>query len=111
MPNEHNRRVTDRSGYAPDLCKFHDEEIKAIKREVDSMLDLIPDNFAATFAVLVSNVSNIDKVLNETRATAKAEYVTRTEFDPYKKLLDKVLWLILAAVIMGVLGLIWKVKV
>jgi hypothetical protein len=91
------------------LCAWHDDDIRAIKddaqaldKDVRLLAQRIPDGFAATFAVLVADVTNIKKAL-------ETQFVTRAEFDPYKRTMDKIFGLLIAAVVVGVLGLIWKV--
>jgi len=102
-------REASRGSRENPLCHWHDEDIKAIKAEavaldatVNLLADRIPEKFAATFAVLASDVTNIKRAL-------ETQFVTRAEFEPYKKTMDKVFGLLIGAVVLGVLGLLWKV--
>lgn len=77
------------------LCHWHDEDIRAMKEEsrelensVRSLSGRIPDHFGETFAVLASDVTRIKLAL-------ETQFVTKSEFDPVKRIVYGLAGLIL----------------
>ena len=60
----------------------------------------------ADFAVLASDVKNIKEDVIEIKALVKNDYVTKTEFEPIKKLVYGIVTLILTGVIVALLSLV-----
>jgi type VI protein secretion system component VasA len=85
------------------------EYIKESTRKIDETLKVFDRNFARK-----DELKEIEKILEKNYAEIKLEIarkVDHTDFDPIKKILYRINWLLISAVVFGILALIWKIKI
>lgn len=94
---------------AEDLARdLHRDELSAAKMiaDVEHLMDRIPENLGASMAALAGKVDTAVRDLDELKRMLRADFVTRAELDPIKRLVYGVVGLILTGVIGGLLGLV-----
>jgi len=71
------------------------------------------DSIESSIAVILTKVNYIEQEIKDIKAKLEKDYVTHDEFEPYKNSLKelrdffiKILFVILGAIIMAVLGLV-----
>lgn len=94
---------------AEDLARdLHRDELTAAKMiaDVEHLMERIPENLGANIATLSGQVLTAIRDLDELKRMLRADFVTRAELDPIKRLVYGVVGLILTGVIGGLLGLV-----
>lgn len=74
--------------------------------DVEHLMERIPENLGANIATLSGQVLTAIRDLDELKRMLRADFVTRAELDPIKRLVYGVVGLILTGVIGGLLGLV-----
>ena len=55
---------------------------------------------------VTKSVDRVDKKIDEVKHTLENQYVTKTEFEPYKKLIAGLVFLVLTAVVGAMVGMV-----
>jgi len=100
------RAVTDK---ADDLAKdLHRDELAqaTLIADMQHLMDRIPEHLGADIARLSGKIDTAVRDLDDLKRMLRADFVTRAELDPIKRLVYGVVGLILTAVIGGLLGLV-----
>lgn len=100
------RAVADKAdGLAKDLHR--DEVAQAtLIADLQHLMDRIPEHLGADIARLNGKVDTAVRDLDDLKHMLRADFVTRAELDPIRRLVYGVVGLILTAVIGGLLGLV-----
>jgi len=100
------RAVTDKAdGLAKDLHR--DELAQAtLTADMQHLMDRIPEHLGADIARLSGKIDTAVRDLDDLKRMLRADFVTRSELEPIRRLVYGVVGLILTAVIGGLLGLV-----
>jgi hypothetical protein len=94
---------------ADDLAKeLHRDELRVERLigDVENLIGRVPEHLGADLATLSGQVTTVSRDVEELKRMLRADFVTRAELDPIKRLVYGVVGLILTGVIGGLLGLV-----
>ena len=87
-------------------CQWHDE----LTRAVTTLTVRIPEDLAGSMARLETTANNTSREVREIREALHDDFVTRTEFEPVKRLVYGTVGLILTAVVLALIGLVMATR-